>query len=153
MKLPKNTKTTQTKPKKVIFSIIGLVVIALGGWWAYVNFAPHPLGDKLEYLGKENLGGGLFFYDYKPYSVYYYGTDMNVDEVEKYFKNANITSPAMDRSEYIDITLKNQRTSKLIHMSYYEDAEKIRTSNLTNSDRKHIIKINSEDYNAAKDSL
>jgi hypothetical protein len=147
----KNTTKQLSKKKKIIFGIIGIVAI-LGAWWAYNAFGPKPLGDKLEYIGKIDYGC-IIFCDVGPGSVYYYATDMSVGEVEKYFKRANIESPAMQRLEYIDITLQNQRTAKPIYLSYYESREGVHASDLKKSNKKHILEINSENYSLAKDSL
>lgn len=62
--------------KHKIITILAVIVIIGTAWWAWVNFSSKPLGDKMEYLGKKDYGN-VFGFDYHPYSVYYYGTDMD----------------------------------------------------------------------------
>ena len=68
---------------KLLFAILLLAVGAIS-WLTYDTIRPHPLGDQMQYLGKENHGNILGF-DSKPYSVYYYGTDMDSGAIKSYF--------------------------------------------------------------------
>jgi hypothetical protein len=72
------------KKHKVITVLFGITLVLIG-WWSVVNFIPHPLGDEMVYLGKEDYGGGLFYRDYNPSSVYYYETDMDEFAMRGYF--------------------------------------------------------------------
>jgi hypothetical protein len=149
----KTTKTPRiSKKQKLLLGIAGIFVV-LAGWWGYVNFMPHPLGDRLEYLGKENLGGGLFFRDYAPYSVYYYGTDMSVEEVVRYFKGARLAHPLEQGMGYTEIWLKNDSHSKAAKIFYYETAELTQANIKNSSGKRHVIKTHEENYELLRQSL
>ncbi len=141
-----------TKKQTVMIAIAGVIVV-LASWWAYVSFMPHPLGDKLEYLGKEDFGGGLFFQDYRPYSEYYYGTDMTPEEVISYFKKSSVVkapSPAVGEA-YFGIRAP---TGETIYVTLY-DKEIVQTKypDLHKTNKKYILELPSSKYEAAKASL
>jgi hypothetical protein len=89
-----------SRKKKVWLGIIAGLMVVMLGWWAWNEFAPRPLGNKLEYLGKETYGN-IFGFDSFPTSIYYYGTDMTVDETVDYFSKAldPISLTVLKRSE------------------------------------------------------
>ena len=157
------SKTKQLNPKKkyIFFGIIPGILLALFGWWAYGNLRSYPLGDRMEYLGKQDLGGGLFFSDSRPYSEYYYGTDMTAEEVVRYFKGARID----DASELEGV--QESGGSPRLFLTYKKSAESFVVTyyNVTHQDhayipphiqwgsKKHVIQVTSSGYEIAKKSL
>jgi hypothetical protein len=159
------TKAKQTrnisKKQKILMAIAG-VMIALGGWWVYVSFMPHPLGDKLEYLGKRD--GGCWVCDSKPYTSYFYATDMTPQQVADYFQGTaiadgkNLQPPTNQQAEGsydIEFSLISPKdSSKPILVGYFSDGKKrIQDFKLSKSDKRHVVEIDSQYYNLAKDSL
>jgi hypothetical protein len=155
------TTSARFRKKYFIFEIIILVVLALGfgGWWAYVNFAPHPLGDKLEYLGKRNYGC-IIFCDVGPGSTYYYSTNMSIEEVVRYFRQAKLDVPsriadwrsAGETSPRIHLT--NQKTGKQFTIGYIENGNEIVTMyHLTPSNKLHVLEVDRDYYSSIKSSL
>lgn len=96
---------------------------------------PHPLGDKMEYLGKEDYGN-VFGFDSHPYSVYYYGTDMSEEEIIKYFKKATLN---YHTAESTNETLMNFTVDgKEFYLTYYKKLDTFESNkkagvSLTNS--------------------
>lgn len=97
--------------------------------------------------------------DANPASIYYYKTDMGVKEVVQYFKKASLK----DDSDFalthpptnpIYFSLQATTTNNPIDINYYVDgSQEINSLGLANSDKKHLVTIPSEDYQAAKDAL
>ena len=77
------------KRHKVMTIITGILLVAVATW-SISNVIPHPLGDKMEYLGKEDYGCWVGFCDSQPASIYYYGTDMDTRGVTEYFKKSTV---------------------------------------------------------------
>jgi hypothetical protein len=156
MKTPAKQTRKISKKQKILMAIAGVVII-LVGWWSYLNFMPHPLGDKLEYLGKKDFGGGLFFYDHRPYTVYYYGTDMTADEVVAYFKGATLNNPTdlkANNAFELTFSLRSPDTDNPIYIEYYFDGKEYsQTHNLKTAPKQHLITISEEDYDSARKSL
>jgi hypothetical protein len=155
-----NSVKRKTLSKKVIVIISTIVLIILIPilWFAYTTFSPKPLGDKLEYIGKRDYGC-IIFCDSKPGSVYYYATDMNPDEMTKYFSKA--TPVNIDRvrewrneRESFWLDLKNNQSKEPFNLIYYFDTvNKISSLKLQSSNKPYVIKINSSQYNAIRDSI
>jgi hypothetical protein len=143
---------TLSKKQKAIIGITAFIVLVIS-WWAFVSFAPHPLGDKLEYIGKEDLGGGLLFRDTTSYSLYYYGTDMTPEQVAEYFKNGSILekSNTTDYGSSLRIKAPNGETIDID----ITPANVLQQNNpkAPRSDKKYILQIPSFKYDAAKSSL
>ena len=128
-----------SRKKKIWLGVIaGFLVVALG-WWVWAEFTPRPLGDKLEYLGKENYGN-IFGFDYFPSSVYYYGTDMASEELANYFPKAMYESQSSrDFAQFM--------TSDGPFIFLYKKDSSFTT------DKKYIISLSDSQYQHAKNSL
>jgi len=147
---------------KIIGLILGLIIVGAAGFFVYYIIAasPKPLGNKLEYIGKDSYGCWLVC-DSNPSSVYYYATDMNAEEVVKYFKKAQIDNPEdiiQDKDAPISFTfsLSLPDTQRSLYIFYYNQGrEYVRDSNfnLKVSSKRHLITIDSDDYTFAKDLL
>lgn len=139
--VPMNRFISFTKKHKII-TVLVLVVIVSTAWLAWGNFSPKPLGDKMEYLGKEDYGNILGF-DTHPYSVYYYGTDMSEEELVGYF-DANLKHPVDNKAGYADVYFT--KSGEDFYMTY-EASSNFKTS------KKYTISMTDEYYNIAKKHL
>ena len=141
-----NRSTPVKKYDGISMLIIGVIIIATVsvGWWAWVNFSPKPLGDKMEYLGKEDFGNILGF-DTHPYSVYYYGTDMTKDEVITYFSKATLNYQTQEKAN--ETLLNFTLNGKEFFVTYYKDLNVFRSKSQTG------ISIDSFHYADAQKSL
>lgn len=149
---PKANKPVGKKKQLIIFGSIFGIILLLFGWWAFVNLRTYPLGDKLEYLGKQDLGGGLFFSDSRPYSEYYYGTDMTAEEVVGYFRGAEV-EPIRSNLGFVEIRLKNKITTETARLSFYERPELSQIKFEKRLNKKHVIDFDAKYYEVLKASL
>ncbi len=131
---------------KRFYSVLVIIGALLVGWWAWGQFSPKPLGNGLEYVGREDYGCWLIC-DSAPASVFYYATDMTPEEVVRYFEKADVELPSESEGVNVRIWLKKDNSSFLVR--YYND-DKIRK--FTSKDRK-MISVRSQDYETAKASL
>ena len=126
--------------KKHLISTLALGTIAiLVGWYMLTNPTAYPLGDKMVYLGKKDYGNILGF-DYYPYSVYYYGTDMDEEELAGYFKSS-LEHPIEDKGAYTDVYLTRDGVDFFLT---YKTSSGFKTS------KKHTVSITDEQYVLAK---
>ncbi len=153
----KHERFARLTTKKIISITIGLPIIVAVGLWAFLSFTPKSLGDKLEYLGKEDLGGGLFFSDSKPYSVYYYGTDMSKEELEKYFshgKHRSISNSSGGGARYSFQDLYFSSKEGEFTISLYNNKDDItENASITKTNKRYVISILNSDYEAVKAAL
>jgi hypothetical protein len=152
MKLP--------KPPHLILLTIAIFVIGVVGWVVYVNkVVSYPLGDGLEYIGATHSGTVPFISDSAPSSSYHYATDMTPPEVVQYFSKAAVNDiGSLDANEDpsipISFSLQAPTTNNPIYIYYYTlGKDRIDEFNLRASNKKHVIIIQDEDYEAAKSSL
>jgi hypothetical protein len=163
MKNDTKTKTPpNTKKARIALAITIAITILIAIWVAFYAWGsssysspdvPRPLGDKLEYIGKEDYGctGGLC--DSGPSSTYYYATDMSIEEIESYFKKAATEHPSDRESSSTRIWLKTSSGKSFI-VRYYDDKNTIvEKYNLTASQRKYVISLESTNYETARASL
>lgn len=137
-------KLTSFVKKHKTLSIILVLIVALCAWWAWSAFAPHPLGDKMEYLGKEDYGN-IFGFDSAPNSVYYYGTDMSIGEVEQYFRGVEKGHSYQTNATVISFT----HDKESFDIAYYQD----KNNTSFNTNKKHVVSLLKEDYAPAKKAL
>jgi hypothetical protein len=138
------------KKKTWLTVIVGILVISLS-WWAWNEFVPRPLGDKLEYLGKKDYGNLLGF-DSFPYSVYFYSTDMEASEAVEYFAKGHIIDePSTQKETSFTLQTSNGETFRVSF--YTKDAFEDKYSNLPKPKNDYVLSIPSFKYNVAKDSL
>ena len=153
MKTPTKKPPRISKKQKILIVATGVVVV-LFGWWAWGNFSPKPLGDRLEYLGKRDYG--CWFCDSKPYSRYYYGTDVDKEELKTFFHNVhfetsyNVLTTPEYRAEDMAFTIKND---DLIITFYDNKQATIKSAHLYSSNRKNLISITNSDYELLKSAL
>jgi hypothetical protein len=146
---------------KRFYIFLGILAVLLIGWWTWVTFSSKPLGDRLEYIGKRDYGSWLPLSSQRPGSTYYYATDMSLEEIKQYFKGAasqEITEPNFVSGtynySYVGIRFKNLKTSEEFSVAYYVDGQndKLKSLNLSQFSKKHLIDIDANDYNRARAS-
>ncbi len=147
-----------TPANKRFYLVLGIIGVLLLGWWAWNQFSPKPLGDKLEYVGRSDYGSWLPLSSAPPTAVYYYATDMSNESLVNYFRNA--TSSSSDGSalntDYKDqyIKLKNKHSGKEFLVVYYSDgAATARQNKLSPITKSHVVTVDSFNYDIAKASL
>jgi hypothetical protein len=137
MKLSTRFKKLQTFHKVLI--VLALVIVGVGGWVAFDNRL-RPLGHEMMYLGKEDYGGGLFYMDYAPTSIFYYETDITPPDLPSYFK-ATLKHPIEDSGDYIDVSLTGSRGDFIV--SYRK------SSPLFQHKKKYLTTLTQESYQIA----
>lgn len=133
--------------KHKIITIISITLIATFTLWGITNLTPHPLGTKMEYLGKEDYGCWVFC-DSQPASVYYYGTDMDPKSVIGYFKKSTeFEEPRLSQGKnYFGVQTPSGET---IYIYHYPSAKQ----KLFKTDKPYVVEIPSFKYQVALDSL
>jgi hypothetical protein len=125
--------------------IIAILIVSIGGWITYDNIRPRPLGEEMVYLGKIDSGGGIFYRDYAPYSVYYYGTDIAPEQLIEQFKDTSLQHPIEDNGQYTDVWLESI-SGETFSLTYKKD-------NSFKTEKKYIVSILDEDYMTARQHL
>lgn len=131
--------------KHKVLAVILALVITLCLWWAWAQLTPHPLGDRMEYLGKEDYGN-IFGFDSAPNSEYYYGTDMSLEEVAKYF-NSTIVESGTTPHGTVEFGIKLPSGETIYSKLYPVAQSKYKTT------KKGVVEIPSFKYDAAKKYL
>lgn len=127
-----------------------MVIILI--WWAWGQFAPRPLGERLEYLGKRDHGNWLGF-DSFPYSTYFYGTDMDAKKSIEYFTKANlIDEPGTSSSTSFVLQSPSGETFRVNFYTKEAFEDKYNNSPPPRNSS-YILSISDSKYNAARDSL
>lgn len=115
----------------------------------------YPLGDssKLEFVGQVGYGCWLIC-DSNPASIYYYATDMSVDDTIIYFKKVTtIKQPSrIDNEITFDIKTLSGET---LYPSYFIDKQPEYDSHpyFKRTNKQHLLSIPSFKYGVLKDSL
>jgi hypothetical protein len=70
-----------------VFKVLAIVVILIAGWMVFDAARSYPIGDNkiVEYLGRKSVGSWMPLSSMTPTDVYYYGTDLNPEELADYF--------------------------------------------------------------------
>lgn len=135
--------------KHKILTIISAILLVVIATWNIDNLTPHPLGDRMEYLGKEDYGC-IWICDAEPSSIYYYGTDMDTKEIIQYFKFAKID---FVNQESDATTLSLTKDNKKIYISLYEDKTNIQGFNTQHTMKKNVLRFRADYYELLKKSL
>lgn len=123
---------------------------------------PQNLGEKLEYVGKQDLGGCVLWWcENQPYSEYYFATYMSEEELSSYFSKARLVS--REREEYPLVDKAESRTqlgytvedsSDGFSLEYYDNTNHIITTYRLNQTQKaHVVRILDSSYEVAKSAL
>jgi hypothetical protein len=141
-----------------------LVVGGLIAWltpWVWYDNQPKPLGDGLEFVGKKDYGCWLGFCDSKPGATYYYATDMDLEEMEGYFKGAELAKDPVkewytpeEGGEYrFDFGLKENDTKGFYLIFYDNGAFQSNKYDFKSINRKSLVEIDYNYYTQAKSAL
>lgn len=140
-----------SRKKKIWLAVVaGLMVVVLG-WWTWDQLAPRPLGDRLEYLGKEDYGNIIGF-DSRPYSVYFYETDMDANEAVEYFTNTSVVEKP-GTSASTSFTLKAASGETFRVNFYTKDFFEEKYNTLPKPEHNYVLSVPSFKYDIAKGSL
>lgn len=145
MKLLDRFKKLRLGQKTMI--IIAILIVGVGGWITYDNVRPRPLGDKMVYLGKEDYRN-IFGFDYLPASIYYYGTDLNIEDIPLYFKKSILLQKPFSENGKATINLQTP-SGETIYIYHYASSD----LSLFNTKKTYVIEIPSFKYQIALDSL
>lgn len=135
-----------------------LIVLALPIYWLgslaypYVNrVLPKDLGPGFEYVGRTDYGCWYPLCGSQPGSSFYFGTDMTIEEVQKYFKKAAPTHTSNVQSSNSGFSNRTlffrTKSGQDFGITYYDDSKTItKTYHLNPSPKIHIIEIGDEQY-------
>jgi hypothetical protein len=152
---------TLLKNKKYRNSLVAIavIIIAVIGWLFFTSQKTYPLGDKLEYVGKQDYGCWLVC-DSNPASTYYYATDMTIEDMTQVFKNASQDSAPQTSSTTIDnqdVAVKwlsfKTTSGQSFYVNFYSDPSQLVSHYHFSTTHKYIISIGSESYPAAEKGL
>lgn len=127
---------------KVITAII-CIIFSIVSWFIISSTLPHPLGDDMDYLGKRDFGALLLGAD-KPYSVYYYGTDIAPDDITGYFSGIVLDLPIKNKGSYANVWLSSN--GKSLTVTYH----KFSPGGIKSTNKKYLIAITNSDYDQLK---
>ena len=142
------------KALRTIWLLLMLLLVVWFGWYLIGvpinNMIPRPLGDKLIYLGKQDHGAP--FGDSNPASTYYYGTEMNSNEIQNYFKNAKYSgAEGQTIGENYSSTVFDFTSPKgNFKISYYNKNNICSAPNIKHS---HTVSVESYDYSTANAAI
>jgi len=136
---------------KRFYSVLAAIAVLLVGWAIWLQIMPHPLGDKLEYVGKEDYGSWLPLSSTRPASLYRYETSLNEEELAQYFNRHT----RAERSEWNfgkqTIVYKNIATNQSFVIFFYNKNDAKRALGINTE--MNIVVIPDRHYEAAKNSL
>ena len=145
--------------KHGLLSIAIVLFVIIGGWLFFASQKTYPLGDKLEYIGKDDYGCVLMC-DSDPASTYYYATDMSVDDIAHAFKNATEDDTPQVSSTTVnnqDVQIKwlsfKDTNGRSFYIDFYEDPSQLIKYYHFPGNHKYIINIGSGSYPIVKDAL
>ena len=170
-----NSRLKLKKPTRlewIILIVIGAIIVILGLWWLISSIIDsqktYPLGDNLEYIGKEEsrcpsgfTPEGFKFGLCEKTATYYYATDMSLSELRQYFHNTRIQSSYHDGLDTISpdspspmrgLTVHNTSfvingSNFAVNAAYADDLETVSNRiSLKKSSKKHVVSIYSGDY-------
>ncbi|HYG84507.1 MAG TPA: hypothetical protein VD907_06555, partial [Verrucomicrobiae bacterium] len=127
---------------------LAAIAVLLVGWAIWLQIMPHPLGDKLEYVGKEDYGSWLPLSSTRPASEYFYATNLSKEEVPNYFRGARLERPIEVAGSDYRIWLGKDNTTILLR--YYQDELILKKYS---QGKKGVIGISSLKYDSLKDAL
>lgn len=158
MRKQKNKPTTKELENSRLFRkvtpvVVIIIVFSALTWWMFFSvFRTHPLGDKLEYIAKEDYGCYFPLCASKPGSTYYYATDMEVEDIVKYFKQLKLGSKIRTIDDITDFHLKSREDDVHIHL-YKSDNQTLKQLIPVKTEKTYIVSIPHFDYELAKSSL
>ena len=156
MKTKVQDKSLRKKLSIIVFVISAIIVLAIG-WFYFQSRISYPLGDKLEYVGKQDYGC-TWLCDSRPSTSYFYATDLTPPELAIYLQNAQATDAEFqigrwqNRGESFHIDFINQTSSERFTLYFYTDPPKIGTESIQTT-KQYIVSLNSGSYKIVLDAL
>lgn len=131
----------------VVFSTIVALIIGL---IVYNAMRTYPLGDDkaVVYLGKEHHGDGIVA---PSYDIYYYGTDMGVEDLARFF-HTSLSQPSGDPRDY-DFILPSGESATMIFLKDKYDPNQAIPDWAKNTPKKNVFYIVDDNYNTLKNSM
>lgn len=164
-KIPNNTgsRPLPKKQPRWLVTVVLPVGIILGGLLTWFLIAQpykqevYPLGDGLEYVGKEDAQCAFSTCNDILPSSYYYTTDMTIDEVTKYFsvdQPGEINYPNDNGAySYRKIKFKTPQGTSF-EVTYVQDGNKVTIAKKPiRSDKPYVVIVYSDSYSLAKGFL
>jgi hypothetical protein len=136
--------------KKIVLIVAAALALLVAGWMVFSAVRTYPLGDRIEYM-KSYTGGSYFPLSIsKPYTDYYYTTDMNPHEIVAYFKKAVLLdSPPHKMTGNYKLETEN---SKIVELRISENL-RYNYKQFEQSSKKYVLVISDKDYDSLKQSL
>jgi hypothetical protein len=146
----------------LVLMVIAGLVIASAIRKISTTVGPADLGAKLEYVGKQDLGGCVLWWcENQPYSEYYFATDMSEDELGSYFEKASLNH--REKEVYPLVPDGESRTvfgyrilgqEDGFSIDYFDNTEYItKLHHLKRTSRAHVVQILDSSYPIAKSAL
>lgn len=142
--------------------IIGIIIVAITGWWAFGKIAfpaqSYPLGDKIDYVGKTDYGTIPFLSDSEPGATYHYATDMTPPEIAGYFTDATIAQPEkiadwQNQGPDFMIDFTSNKSGYPFSVYFHADGKEHLNGFGLSASKRYSLSVDSHDYETAKNSL
>jgi len=166
--MAKRVTTKQTRLTKIQKWLIATGCLLILGFLAilFFLFSPtqypagngeYPLGDKLEYIGKQDYGCRVGC-DSAPSSVLFYATDMTKEELKGYFRGAiydkNLDSGGGGAEyNFKDISFSPLEGSRGFTLSLYSNKNILNNGSFKQTSKQNILSISFDSYPFAKENL
>lgn len=150
----------QTKKRKN-FKLLAPSILLVGILLSIISIATfnslraYPLGEKLEYIGKESSGGWFPMSSAAPSDLYYYATDMDAKEVVAYFPKAKLSGPLQNSSEYVSFDLVTSSEKKISVTLYLDKNTQVKNipDPFKSTSKRHLFTVADYNYESLKQSL
>lgn len=145
---------TKLKQKIPLIILIG-IILGFIAFMVYPSLQSHPLGEKLEYIGKESSGSWLPMSSATPSDLYYYATDLTAEEIVLYFPKAKLSSPLQKSSEYASfdfITPSDKKVTATLYLDKNTQVKNIPDA-FKSTDKQHLFTVADYNYTHLKKSL
>jgi hypothetical protein len=156
MKKAPHKEPTAAERKKFyssnVFKVLTIVIVLLVGWMTLDALRAYPLGHKLDYVGKVGVGSWMPLSSTPPYDVYYYGTDLNPEELADYFSGAKEINSLPANFESDGAFRITDHTGHGIRIAFYSKSSNLLSQNI-HTTKKYIISVASFEYETVKNLI
>lgn len=149
----KKTTGLDRGTKMGVIAVLGIVALIIG-FIVFNVTKSYPIGDNkaVVYLGKEHHGDGIVA---PSYDLYYYGTDMGVEELAGYFNGTN-GDPIGIGYGYLSYDLALSVNNNKIPITFYKEKDSTYLSPpdwARATSKNHFFYIIDDGYDGLKESL
>ena len=144
-----------SKKRWLLVGFICLLIIAVASFiWAKTN-EPNDLGPELTYIGKKDFGCFVFWCDSKPYSEYYFATNLSKADIDTYFKDAKLVQNIDGASGSYTYNQLHFKTTKGVDfwLIYYNAKSDTLLPTAKSVHQTNTISITDHDYHLAQSAL